>query len=337
MANSNRYWDGKTVFVTGGTGFVGRWLIRELLQAGAKVVALVRNSSKCAPKVEEPFGNRLLQVSGDLTDYSLVLSALTQSRPDTVFHLAGQSLAGVAKSDPLRTLETNVRGTWNLLEASRKVSVSRIVVASSDKAYGTSYELPHREDHPLQGRFPYEASKSCADLIATMYANSYGLPVAIARFANVFGGGDLNFSRLIPDLIRTTLRGERFAIHSDGNFVRDFLYLRDAVSALLDLAEQLDHMPSLAGQALNFGLGVRITVLEMVEKILSLMQMEHLRPIVKSLASCETRESYLCCAKAEQLLGWRPHYELEHGLRETIGWYEEYFSTESCSVMEAAG
>jgi CDP-glucose 4,6-dehydratase len=337
METSSRFWGRKTAFVTGGTGFVGSWLVRELLDAGANVVVLVRHGSNPAPQLRESANGKLFRVAGDLEDYQGVLAALTQARPDTVFHLAGQSLAGIAKNDPLRTLETNLRGTWNLLEASRKSSVSQVMVASSDKAYGASSELPYKEDHPLRGGFPYDVSKSCADLIAAMYANSYGLRVGIGRFANIFGGGDLNFSRLIPDLVRTTLRGERFAIHSDGEFVRDFLYVRDAVTALLDFAEQMDRTPSLVGQAINFGLSVRVTVLEMVEKVLSLMGMGHLRPIIKNQASCETRESYLCCEKAEQLLGWRPRYSLEEGLRETIAWYQEYLGTEAHSVMEAAG
>jgi len=193
------------------------------------------------------------------------------------------------------------------------------------------------ETHPLHGTFPYDVSKSCADLVAAMYAQTYGLPVGIARSANVFGGGDLNFSRLIPDLIRTTIRGERFIIHSDGKFVRDFVYVQDVVKAYLQLAEKLEQTPSLSGHAFNFGCDTPVTVLEIVEKVLSLMGMSHLHPIIKDQASNEVRESYLCSEKAKQLLGWAPSFSLEQGLRETIAWYQNYLGLETDAAMEAAG
>lgn len=337
MATANPFWGGKSVFVTGGTGFVGGCLVRELLACGSNVTVLSRPGSTAAALLHGHGNGNLVRISGEVEDFAVVRSALAECRPAFAFHLAGQPAAGAAKKDPLKTLETNVRGTWNVLEAARQVGGARVIVASSDKAYGESSELPHRETDPLRASFPYDVSKSCADSIAGMYATSYCQRVSITRFANVFGGGDLNYSRLIPGLIRSTLRGERFVIHSDGLFVRDFLYVGDAVQALLLLAERLDSDASLVGQAFNFALGIRITVLELVEKILVLMGAENLRPIIKNEASCETRESHLCCDKAKEWLGWRPRYSLEEGLRHTIAWYQDSVGAEARSVMEAAG
>lgn len=336
MNTFSSYWNGKRVFVTGATGFVGSWLVRELVQAGAKVAVLARGTASNGILTEEGLLDQVTVLRGSVEDAGTIGRAIAQQGLDVVFHVAGQSLAGVAQRNPVATLETNVRGTWNVLEACRQASVGEVVVASSDKAYGAG-SLPYHESDPLQGSFPYDVSKSCSDLICGMYANTYGLRVASVRCANVFGGGDLNFSRLIPDLIRTTLRGERFVIHSDGKFVRDFLYVRDAVSGYLTLAEHLNGAPSLSGQAFNFGLGRGVTVLEMVEKTLALMGMGHLRPIVRNEVSGEVRESYLSCEKANQQLGWFPAYGLEAGLRETISWYRKYVQVEAPATVEATG
>ena len=252
---------------------------------------------------------------------------LSEYSVTTAFHLAAQAIVSTAKVDPLGTLETNVQGTWNLLEACRQAKVSQILIASSDKAYGAHESLPYVESQALQGKFPYEVSKSCADLIAGMYATTYRLPVAVARCANLFGGGDLNFSRLIPDLIRQTLEGRRFVIRSDGKFVRDFLYIEDAASAYLCLAEHLANNPELVGEAFNFSMEVRLTVLELVHKILQMMGRTDLDPMVQNSATNEIREQYLSIEKAHRLLGWSAQLSLEEGIRRTVAWYADFFGT----------
>ncbi len=266
--------------------------------------------------------------------------AISEYETGTVFHLAAQTQVGVAKRDPLNTLEANVRGTWNVLEACRQAEIKQVVVASSDKAYGSPSELlPYLETHPLQGRYPYDCSKSCTDLLSTMYATSYGVPVAIARFANIFGGGDANSSRIIPNVIRATLRGERFVIRSDGKFVRDFLYVQDAADAYLCLAENLSLNPALAGEAFNFSLEMKITVRELVQTVLELMGRPDLEPVIQNTASSEIREQYMVCDKAKTMLGWFPHHSFEEGLRETIDWYSGFLQADppALPLVSAAG
>ena len=287
--------------------------------------------------IGEGLADRIITVRGSLSDQAMLRRAISEYETGTVFHLAAQTLVGVAKRDPMSTLEANVRGTWNVLEACRQAQVKQVVVASSDKAYGSSSEpLPYLETHPLQGRYPYDCSKSCADLISTMYATTYGLPVGIARCANIFGGGDLNFSRIIPDVIRATLRGERFVIRSDGRFVRDFLYVQDAADAYLCLAENLSRDTTLAGEAFNFSLGMRTTVLELVQTVLELMGRPDLEPVIENTASSEIREQYMVCDKAKTMLGWFPQHSFEEGLRATIAWYSEFLRAESPALPLAS-
>jgi len=324
-AEKNRFWLGRSVFVTGASGLLGGWLVKDLVEQGAGVVALVRDGTPRSMFFRERWHERAITVNGALHDAALLRRTICEYEVDTVFHLAAQAIVGVAKIDPVTTLDTNVRGTWNVLEAARQGKVKQVVVASSDKAYGASQHLPYREDHPLRGRYPYDVSKSCTDLISTMYAVSYGLPVAVARCANLFGGGDLNFSRTIPGVILAALNGRRFLIRSDGQFVRDFLYVKDAVSAYLHLAEGLAGNAGLAGEAFNFSLEVRLTVLELVQKVLAIMKREDLEPIIQNIASAEIREQYMAAAKATRELGWRPHYTLDAGLQETIEWYRAYW------------
>jgi CDP-glucose 4,6-dehydratase len=240
-----------------------------------------------------------------------------------VLRVAAQPRGGVARLDPVTTLETNIRGTWNVREAGRLCATRQIVVASSDKAYGPTDRLPYIETHPLQGRFPYDVSKSCADLISTMYAATYGLPVCMLRCANLFGGGDLNFSRTIPGAVLAALKGERFVIRSDGQFVRDFLYVKDAAEAYTLVAERLAENRQLAGEAFNFGMGLRLTVLAVVQHVLELMERTDLEPIIMNQASAEIREQYLSAEKAKEQLGWAPRYDLVSGLTETIAWYRQ--------------
>jgi len=326
--SANPFWAGRPVFVTGASGLLGGWLVRELVERGASVAALVRDGAPQSMLFREGWSERISLVHGDLGDQALLRRALCEYEADTVFHLAAQALVGVAKADPIGTLEANVRGTWNLLEAARQAGTRQVVVASSDKAYGSSTTLPYREDHALQGQFPYDVSKSCADLICGMYARTYGLPVCVTRCGNLFGGGDLNFSRTVPGVIRATLRGERFQIRSDGRFVRDFLYVRDAVLAYLELAERLAADRALAGEAFNFSLELRLTVLEIVDKVLRRMERSDLEPVVQNVATSEIREQYLSAEKARVRLGWAPRYGLDGGLAETIDWYRAFFGDE---------
>ena len=319
------FWGGRAVLVTGATGLLGSWLVPALHKRGADVTVLVRDALPRSLLVSEGWLDKVNVVRGSLTDEHLLRRSFAEYGTQTVFHLAAQTLVGVAKIDPVGTLEANVRGTWLLLEAARQAKVGQVIVASSDKAYGDSDQLPYLEDHPLRGRFPYDCSKSCADLISTMYAQTYALPVIISRCGNLFGGGDLNLSRLIPGAIMATLRGQRFQIRSDGLFVRDFLYVEDAAEAYLALAEGLARDPSLAGQALNFGLELRPTMIDLVRQVLAIMGRSDLEPVVLNQASAEIREQTLDAGKARSTLGWKPAYGMATGLQRTVDWYTRHF------------
>ena len=320
------YWKNKTVFVTGATGLMGGWLVKVLLREGAEVVALVRDQAPGSMLVREGILDEIAVVSGELESLPTLQRAIAEYEPHTVFHLAAQPLVQVAKRDPVGTLRANVMGTWNVLEACRLTGKSNVVVASSDKAYGASETLPYLETHPLQGRYPYDVSKSCADLVTQMYAATYGLRTAIARCGNLFGGGDLNYSRTIPGLIKATFANETFVIRSDGKFVRDFLYVKDAAESYLILGERLAEDESISGEAFNFSLGERLTVLDIVEMTLALMERTDLEPVIQNIASSEIREQYLDASKARQQLGWTPLYGMREALTETIAWYREYLA-----------
>ena len=321
---SSDYWSGRSVFVTGGSGLLGGWTVRRLLEVGADVTALVRDRVPRSMLSRSGDIDRVVTVNGSLEDASLLQRAFGEYEVDTVLHLAAQPIVGVAKLDPVSTFRANIEGTWNVLEAARRTGVKQVIVASSDKAYGESPNLPYAEDHPLQGRYPYDVSKSCADLIAQTYLQTYKMPVSIVRCANLFGGGDLNFNRVIPGAIEATLKGQRFVIRSDGKFVRDYLYIRDAADAYLHLAESLaDGAPQ---GAYNFSLEVKLTVLEIVGQVLSILGRSDLEPVIQNQASAEIREQYMVCEKARALLSWSPAYDMEGGLRETIDWYREHFN-----------
>jgi CDP-glucose 4,6-dehydratase len=331
-----KFWQGRSVLVTGATGLLGGWLTPELLRCGADVVALVRDGAPHSILASSGWLGKVRAVYGSLSDFGLLRRTLAEYSVQTVFHLGAQTLVGVAKADPLSTLEANIQGTWTLLEAARQCRTPQVLVASSDKAYGESPSLPYREDYPLQGRYPYEVSKSCADLIAQMYAATYRLPVGIVRCGNLFGGGDLNFSRTVPGVIQATERGEPFVIRSDGQYIRDFLYVEDAVHAYLLLAERLAAEESLIGEAFNFSLEVRYTVLHIVEMALRMMGRPELKPVVQNIARNEIREQYLASDKARQRLGWAPKYGMEEGLRRTIAWYREFFAAHAPEQMAVA-
>ncbi len=319
------FWRDRPVFVTGATGLVGARVVRQLLAAEADIVALVRDWVPRSELVASGLLDRITVVRGDLRDQETMERALGEYEITTVLHLAAQTIVGVANRNPVSTLETNIRGTWSLLEACRRSpTVEQVVIASSDKAYGDQDVLPYTEDAPLAGRNPYDASKSCADLIAQTYAKSYGLPVCITRCGNLFGGGDLNWNRLVPGTIRSVLRGERPVIRSDGHYTRDYLYVEDGARVYLQLAERMAADPALAGEAFNFSYEQRMTVLELVAALLDVMG-STLEPDVRNEASNEIRDQYLDASKARRVLGWTPAFTLEEGLRETVEWYTRYF------------
>jgi len=309
-------WRGRPVLITGAAGFVGSCLARRLTKLQADIVCLVRDQVPQNAKA----------VQGDIRDRALLQRIVADYQIDTVFHLAAQTSVGVANQNPVSTFETNIGGTWNLLEACRlSPHVKSIVVASSDKAYGEQAILPCTEDMPLGGRHPYDASKACADIIAQTYAATYGLPVAITRCGNFYGGGDLNWNRLVPGTIRSVCRGERPVIRSDGHYQRDYLYVEDSVNAYLLLALRLWQDESLRGRAFNFSNESRVSVLEMVRLILRQMN-STLEPDIRNESSNEIRQQFLSAERARTELGWRAEFKLEEGLRRTIEWYREYFA-----------
>ena len=320
------FWQHRNVFVTGATGLLGSWLVEELLKRKANVVCLMRDWVPVNRLMEESLLAKCNVVRGELEDYSQALRTINEYEIDSIFHLGAQTIVGTANRSPLSTFESNIRGTWALLEAARECSnkVERIIIASSDKAYGPSSNLPYTEETPLQGRFPYDVSKSCADLIAFSYFHSYQLPVAVTRCGNLYGGGDLNYNRLVPGTIRSILNNEAPIIRSDGTYIRDYFYIRDAVDAYLLLAEHVS-ISEFAGQAFNFGNEAPVTVLELVGQIQQLMQATDVEPKILNQATHEIPAQYLDCAKARNLLGWKPKHTLQEGLTKTIEWYRNHF------------
>jgi CDP-glucose 4,6-dehydratase len=322
------FWRDRPTLVTGATGLLGGALVRRLLTEGAEVVCLVRDWVPQCEVSRAGLLERVRVVRGDVRDQVLLERALGEYEVDTVFHLAAQTIVRIANRNPVSTLESNIQGTWALLEACRRSpKVKGVVTASSDKAYGDHGGRPYDEEAPLQGRHPYDASKSCADLIAQMYAATYGVPVAITRCGNFFGGGDLNWNRIVPGTIRALHRGEKPVIRSDGSFVRDYFYIEDGAAAYMRLAEALSERPELAGQAFNFSNELRLTVLELVAKISAAMGSD-LQPVVLSEASHEIPVQCLSAEKARRALGWAPLFSFEEGLGATVAWYRKYFADE---------
>ncbi len=298
--------------------------MKELNDQGANVTGLVRDT---VPKSNLYQGEQVKQmniVEGALEDLDVIERALGEYEIDTVFHLAAQAIVGVANRNPISTFEANILGTWNILEACRRHPlIKRVIVASSDKAYGDQPTLPYDENMPLQGKHPYDVSKSCADLLSHTYFNTYGLPVCITRCGNLYGGGDLNFNRIIPQTIQLVLNGEAPEIRSDGTFIRDYFYIEDAVEAYLLLAEKMEEL-NLAGEAFNFSNEIQLTVLELVEKILKAMDSD-LKPKVLNQGSHEIKHQYLSAEKARKLLNWTPAHTIDEGLEKTIEWYKAFF------------
>ncbi len=313
-------WKRKRVFITGASGFLGSWLTQDLIEKGAYVVALIRDGNPQSMLVRSGLIKEIAVVQGTLEDFLTVERAVAEYQVDTVFHLGAQAIVGVAQVLPLQTFESNIRGSYHLLEACKRHEVERVVVASSDKAYGESVVLPYTEDMPLRGRYPYDVSKSCTDLLAQAYYHTYGLPVGIARCGNIYGGGDLNFSRLIPGSILSLYENQRPVVRSDGLYTRDYIYVKDVVLAYLLLAEGLGER---GGQAFNFAPERPYTVLEVLTEIKRLMAKE-IEPVILNKAKGEIIQQNLDATKAREFLGWKPLYSLEKGLEETIQWYQEF-------------
>lgn len=324
MAKNASFWNGRQVLLTGASGLVGSWLVEDLLSQGARVVCLVRDRVPDSRFFSEGFDRKVVVASGELEDRNAVERVINEYEPATIFHLGAQTIVQTANRSPLHTFRANIEGTWNLLEACRthgKV-VEQVIVASSDKAYGDQKVLPYTEETPLQGRHPYDVSKSCVDLIAQSYAATYSLPVAISRCGNFFGGGDLNFNRIVPGTIQSLHMNEAPVIRTDGKYVRDYIYVKDAVSAYLTLAEK--YKPSLCGGAFNFSNETQMTTLEMVALVSKLMK-KGIAPKILNNASGEIRDQHLSAKKAREVLGWKAKYGIEEGLKETIAWYSAYF------------
>lgn len=312
-------WGGRTAFVTGATGLLGGWVVQELLSRSAQVVALIRDALPVSYLAAEGLEPRCTVIRGDLADLELLSRALVEYRIDTILHLAAQSQVGIAQRAPFATLEANVRGTYSLLEAARRSApTARILVASSDKAYGEQASLPYTETAPLAASNPYDASKAAADLLARSYARSFGMPIVVTRCGNLFGGGDFNWDRLIPGTIRSALRGERPVIRSDGTPVRDYLYVRDAALAYVELAERAEDY---AGEAFNFSMERPLAVREVVQMISDVLG-ARVEPVIEDRATGEISRQYLSAEKARRLLGWRPLVSMDDGLRETALWYK---------------
>lgn len=331
----NDFWTDRRVLVTGATGLLGSWLVKQLIEQGAEVVCLVRDWIPQSELMRAKAVEACRVVRGDLCDLALLERTLAEYEVQTVFNLAAQTIVTIANASPLSTFEANVRGTWQLLEACRRVPfVKQIVTASSDKAYGDQPVLPYNESMPLQGTHPYDVSKSCADLIAHSFAHTYGLPVAITRCGNFFGGGDLNWNRIVPGTIRSVVRGQRPVIRSDGTFVRDYIYVEDGAAACILLAEKMSENSNLFGQAFNFSTESPMNVVDLVSLVLSRMNSD-LAPQVLSQAKNEIKDQYLCSEKARELLGWHPRFSMEQAMDRTIDWYRSYFLAETQVMTES--
>ena len=329
------FWQDRRVLVTGGTGFLGSHLVTALIAVGALVACIVRQPIPERRLTHFPALTRVRSAVGDLKDGPFLQSAMQRYHVQTVFHLGAQTIVDVAHHDPVETFETNIAGTWRLLEAARQTGVEQVVVASSDKAYGDQDELPYRETAPLLGQHPYAASKSCADLIGTTYAVNYGLPVAVTRCGNFYGPGDLNWNRIVPGTIRSVIEGQRPIIRSDGLSARDYFHVKDGAAANMLLAEQLARRPELKGEAFNFSNETQVGVLELVNRILRIMGSD-LEPEIRNDAHNEIRHQYLSAAKAKQLLDWSPIHTLDSGLEATVDWYREELQELERDVAELA-
>lgn len=322
------FWQDRRVFVTGASGLVGGWLVEALLAQKADVIVLLRDWVPGSRLIHAKLLEKTTIVRGDLSDAKLLERVLAEYEVQSVIHLAAQTIVPIANKNPLSTFESNIAGTWNLLEACRHVkSISSIVVASSDKAYGDADHLPYQETMPLKAVYPYDVSKACADMISLSYAKSFNMPVAITRCGNFFGGGDLNWNRIIPGTIRSIIRDQAPIIRSDGSLIRDYIYVEDAVHAYMTLAEALAKNPSLKGEAFNFSNESQMNVLQLTSTIITKLGSD-LKPVIQGQNHGEIQAQYLDSSKAIKLLGWTPKFGLEEGLGKTIAWYREYLENQ---------
>lgn len=334
---ADHFWRNKKVFVTGATGFLGSWLTAELIKRGASVVALIRDRIPESNFNLMGLGQQATIINGSVADSEVVSRAFQEYEIEYCFHVAAQAIVGFANQDPLATFESNIKGTWVMLEAARRApTLKGMVVASSDKAYGTQ-QIPYREDAPLLGRNPYDVSKVCTDQLTRCYGKTLGLPVAVTRCSNLFGGGDLNFSRVIPGTVRSLLLEESPIIRSDGSPVRDYLYVPDAVKGYLMLGERVAEK-QFRGEAFNFGTATPVSVLDLVKRIIQVSGKRHLSPTVlgKGKMPGEIDQQYLDIEKAKKWLGWAPAFSLEEALRKTFQWYQKFFESHKSFVVEAA-
>jgi len=320
-------WNNKNVLVTGATGLVGSWLVKRLVAEGARVVVLVRDADPQSELLRCGLLSRTSAVYGALEDGVSVERAINEHEVATVFHLGAQTIVGVADRNPVATFEANIRGTYILLEACRRHRnlVKSVLIASSDKAYGPAAVLPYTEDMPPLGRAPYEVSKSCTDLLSQCYGTTYDLPVVIARCGNIFGGGDLNWSRIVPGTIASYIREEQPIVRSNGKFLRDYVYVEDAVDAYLSMAAYATR-EEVRGEAFNFGPNCPLSVLEVIGIVAELMGVKNPSPIILDQAQHGIQDQYLDSAKANQVLGWSTKFTIHDGIRLTIDWYRNYFS-----------
>jgi CDP-glucose 4,6-dehydratase len=325
----NSFWENRNVLVTGMEGFLASWLCKALVEAKANVIGIDIDRNPHSNFYRLGLDKHVTLTHGSVTDFHTVERVMNEHEVDTCFHLGAQAIVSIANRSPLSTFNSNIQGTWNVLEAARRSqSVGRVVVASSDKAYGSHKNLPYSEDTPLHGLHPYDASKSCADLLAQTYFNTYGLPVCVSRCGNFYGGGDLNFSRIIPGTIRSLIRNERPVIRSDGSFTRDYIYIDDIVAAYLALAEQLERR-NIVGQAFNFGNNSPLSVLEVVDRIIEVSGKKQLQPVILNAVKNEIDNQTLLSKKATDLLGWKAKWAFEDGVRETYSWYSQFFKVGS--------
>lgn len=318
---SFEFWNDRNVFVTGCTGLLGSWLTKKLVESDANVIGLIRDLVPKSNLNWSGFDDKIVTVRGEIEDYFILERVLNEYEIDTVFHLAAQTIVTIANRNPISTFNANIKGTWNLLEAARRSPLlERMVVASSDKAYGSQLNLPYDEKTPLEGKHPYDVSKSCADLLCGSYHETYGLPVCVTRCGNFYGGGDLNFNRIVPGTIRSVLENNRPIIRSDGKMVRDYFYIEDGAEAYMLLAEKMTK--KIHGEAFNFSNEDPMNVLEIVNEILKAMSSD-LKPIIRNESSNEIEKQYLSALKAREILGWNSRYSMEEGLEKTIKWYQD--------------
>lgn len=326
MKDNSDFWTHKNVLVTGGSGFLGSYVIEKLIAKKANIIAIIRDQLPKSRLFYENLVENITIVNGDISDYRLVERTLNEYEIEVVFHLAAQTIVQIANRAPISTFESNIKGSWNILEVCRNIdTVKRIIVASSDKAYGEKEELPYYETDPLKAKHPYDLSKAITDLLAQGYYTTYGLPIGITRCGNLYGGGDLNFNRIVPQTIRSIIYNQNPEIRSDGTFLRDYFYVEDAANSYIMFAENLLEK-NLEGEVFNFGTGKPVSVLKLVELLLKISNKEELKPKINNTAKDEIKDQYLDCSKASKIFNWKPTHTLEMGLRKSFEWYKRWFN-----------